>query len=100
MKKSALAFATILLASTPPAAANAQGWLDRIDNVIDKVDKTIASGERAQNSVGRVMDKIPEGSTQETSTSSDEDEILRRAQEIEEKRILEEAERIRARRGN
>ena len=77
--------------------------MDRIDNVINKVDQTISSGERAQNTADRVMDKIPEKEEQPApaqpaaatpTTSTDEEAILQQAREIEERRILEAAERI------
>lgn len=100
--------------------AYAQGFLDRINNVVNKVDQTISTGERAQRSAERVMGKVPEKETTEETTSTqetastkteqspetvepatgttieeDEEEILRKAREIEERRILEQAERIR-----
>jgi len=89
-------------------SANAQDWLNRIDSVINKVDQTISSGERAQNTADRVIDKIPEKQqTQETQNAADqaqnseaeEEAILRQAREIEERKILEQAERIKRERG-
>ena len=110
--KKALLFASVIAAAIAPQTTNAQSFLDSLNNVVNKVDQAITTSDRAQNSAERIMNKIPEG--EETTeaeaapapapeavepatgtTTAEEDEILRKAREIEERRILEEAERIR-----
>ena len=119
MKKVALGI-TLLAASAliNVAPVSAQDWLNRIDSVMNKVDQTISSGERAQNTADRVMDKIPEqqqepapaaqpsrstqprnAADQAQMTAAEEEAILQQAREIEERKILEQAERIKKERG-
>ncbi|NCT40414.1 MAG: hypothetical protein GW778_01975 [Alphaproteobacteria bacterium] len=105
-----------------PNAANAQGLFDRINGVVNKVDETLTTSERAQNSIDRIMDKVPESQKEEpatqpqeqiqpkihvqptqasavtTMTAEQEEAILQQAREIEERKILEAAERIKKQR--
>lgn len=112
MKKTFFLTAAILTITTMQPAS-AQGFLDRVNNTLNKVDQAIQSGERAQNTAERVMDKVPESEEQTqaapapktvepaaggNATTAEEEEILRKAKEIEERRILEEAEKIKAQR--
>ncbi len=115
------ALSAVLIAA--PQVTQAQGFLDSINSIVNQVDKTITTGEKAQRTTDRIMDKVPQKeagqggaeATQDTSNASapevvepssgsisaaEEDEILRKAREIEERRILQEAERIRERRAS
>jgi len=58
--------AALTALATAPNAANAQGWLDTINNVVNKVDETMSTVDRVENTAGKVMDKVPEGQQPET----------------------------------
>lgn len=114
--KKALLFSTLITAAIASQTASAQGFLDRINDVVSKVDQTLTTGERAQQSAERVMDKMPERPEAQEETQAEEqpetiepasgasyeieaeEEILRKAREIEERRILERAEDIKRQR--
>lgn len=113
------AIATIALI---PQTANAQGFLDRLESTVSKVENTVTRTEntvnRAQGTAERLNNKIPESGAEEpaetvtyepapapaptadTPTAAEEEEILRRAREIEERSILQQAEEIQRRRNN
>lgn len=105
MKHTFLGLALGVLAfnvSTTPAYAD---FLDSLDSAMNKIENTITrtenSVDRASGTAERLNSKIPDSETDKTedNISAEEAEILRRAQEIEERKILEEAEAIKRRRG-
>jgi len=100
------------LALSVSQSANAQGFLDSLNDMVSTIDETISSSERAQHTIKRVTDKIPEGEEADQAeqapaepaqiepasgelTAEQEAEILERARQIEEERILKQAEEIR-----
>ena len=91
-----LTAALIVAASTPAMASDIfsriDGALSKAERAMDTTDRTLSRSERMKE---RVSDKVPTGNK---NLSAKEHETLRKAQEIEERRILREAEAIRNRR--
>ncbi len=119
MKLKVLAMAAVLSGVSFQAHAD---FLEKLNNVIDKVDDTLTMGERTTDRFDqtqqRINDKIPEreepiertpeapsgvepaAGGQETLSPSEQEAILEQARRIEEDRVLKEAERIRQRRNS
>ena len=95
MNKILLTFgvAAIAISTTPTKAGD---LFDSLDSVLSKVEKTMDTTDRTMSRAGsvqkRIADKVPS-----RKTTPEEEETLRKAQEIEERRILREAEAIRNR---
>ena len=93
----AFAFMATTFLSTPVLAGDIFSTLDRaissVEKTMDTTDRTISRTERVKK---RVTDKIP---ASKSKLTAEEEATLRKAQEIEDRKILEQAEAIRKRSG-
>ena len=91
-----LSVAALAFLSTPVQAGDIFGTLDRalstVEKTMDTTDSTISRTEKVQK---RVVDKIP---ASKNKLTAEEEETLRKAQEIEDRKVLEQAEAIRRKR--
>ena len=94
----AFGFTAVVFLSTPAQAGDIFSTFDRalstVEKTMNKTDSVINRTEKVQK---RVADKMP---TSKKGLSATDEETLRKAQEIEDRKILEQAEAIRRRSGN
>ena len=105
MNKMFLAVACTIAISTPQTAS-AEGLFDKIDRMVSDVESSVSRTEqtinRAESTASRLNNKVPQAGAEEepetsSSLSAKEQKTLERAKQIEDDRILREADLIRQR---